>query len=403
MSTLRWNALPAAEREELQALMRSKATSDTQWQPSTDWLGFMILALPAAVAGGVALGMSGIGGSFEYIQSLAEEFGLVTAIRLTWHEWYFVVPFALAVWLTVFTVRNWKRRGIAVTSFATVKVLGPKVKLVRHEDVVRAALTVFRSAKGSWTALELFDRHGAKTTFYTHGLFAIAAVNAINRGRAEPVPINEPARSSRPELEAATLPQQAVTSPTHPAPSDRLLGELEELAALVDRLESEGEEATAFAKRQRLLIEFEVSDLLPGTPALAARLEAYPHLRAYQRAAVALAAYQGSAERRRLMSGWPGFDPARQHVSLDWFRQPSAGPPPGHSPHAWLALCERNFCDPLPGGTGTRFVRLAGAVYALSYRREVDAEPRLVRADADGVTAAGPSAVEAEHRGTTPA
>lgn len=208
MKALRWNDLPAAEREELQALVRSKAAHSTEWQPSTDWLGFMILALPAAVVGGVALGMSGIGASFEYILALAEEFGPVTAIRLTWHEWYFVVPFALAVWLTVFIVRNWKRRGIAVTSFATVKVLGPKVKLVRHEDVVRAALTVYRSAKGTWTALELFDRHGAKTTFYTHGLFAIAAVNAINRGRAEPVPINEPARSSRPESDPPHSPQE---------------------------------------------------------------------------------------------------------------------------------------------------------------------------------------------------
>jgi hypothetical protein len=288
-----------------------------------------------------------------------------------------------------------------VTSFATVKVLGPKLKVVRHEDVARAALTAYRSAKGSWTSLELFDRHGAKTTFYTHGLFAIAAVNAINRGRAEPLPLNEPRRSSRPELDPATPAPGTAMSSTHPEPSDRLLRELEELAELVDRLESEGEGATAFAKRQRLLIEFEVSDLMPGTPALAARLEAYPHLRAYREAALALAAYQVSSERRRLMSGLSGFDPTHQHVSLDWFRQPSGSAPPGRSPHDWLALCERNFCDPMPGGTGTRFVRLAGSIYILSYRREVDAAPKLFRAECDGECAAPPPRVSAAAARTT--
>ena len=38
-------------------------------------------------------------------------------------------------------------------------------------------------------------------------------------------------------------------------------------------------------------------------------LEAYPHLRAYREAAVALASYQVSSERRRLMGDRPGFDP----------------------------------------------------------------------------------------------
>ena len=72
--------------------------------------------------------------------------------------------------------------------------------------------------------------------------------------------------------------------------------------------------------------------------------------------------------------------PTDGHVSFDWFRQSSGYVPDKVSPHDWLALCERNFIDPMPTQSGTRFVRLEGKLHVLSYRVEATSSPKLWRA-----------------------
>jgi hypothetical protein len=183
MKTLRWTGLSSAEQDELRNLVKSDKPS-AAWVPDYDWLGFMILAIPAAIAATIALHMQPIIGAriagFAY--RLGLKFG--PAISLL-HSFLYLVPLALAIYLVVFLIRNWKCRGYAVTSFGTVKVCGPKLKLMRHDEVASAARRVIRSRKNSFTVFELFDRQGKKFTFYTTGNFADAAIDAINRKRNE--------------------------------------------------------------------------------------------------------------------------------------------------------------------------------------------------------------------------
>ncbi len=163
---------------------------------------------------------------------------------------------------------------------------------------------------------------------------------------------------------------------------DHQLADLEKLALEVDRLEAGDEEQqiVAGAKRQRLLIELDVYGLLSGQPAIGHRVADHKTLRAYHDACVQMVSYHASAARIRLVGNAIPLKPTDGHVSLDWFRTPSGYTPAGVSAHDWLALCERNFLEPMPTTTGTRFVRLEGKIHVLSYRIEATAEPKLWRA-----------------------
>lgn len=164
---------------------------------------------------------------------------------------------------------------------------------------------------------------------------------------------------------------------------DAQLARLERLALEVDRLEAgdEDQQITAGAKRQRLLIELEVYGLLTGQPDVGTRVAGYPTLRGYHDACIQMASYHASAARIRLVGNAIPLKPTDGHVSLDWFRTPASYVPAGTSAHDWLALCERNFGDPMPSKTGTRFVRLNGTTHVLWYRIEATAVPKLWRAE----------------------
>jgi hypothetical protein len=166
--------------------------------------------------------------------------------------------------------------------------------------------------------------------------------------------------------------------------SDDVLVGLEQLAKDVDRLAAvaadEQAVATADAKRQRLLIELDVSGLLAGTDDVRVRVAPYPTLLGYHSASVALLSYLASAARIRLVATSIGTNAIDSNISLDWFRVPSGYTPGGVQPHDWLALCERNFIDPMPAGGGSRYVRLEGKMHVLWFRREVGPTPRLWRA-----------------------
>ena len=200
------------------------------------------------------------------------------------------------------------------------------------------------------------------------------------------------------ELEAAFGPRAWLALPTgylptwppsddelalvHDYVQDHQLATLETLALEVDQLEAGNEEQqiTAGAKRQRLLIELDVYGLLTGQPDVGARLASYPTLRGYHDACVQMASYHASASRIRLVGNAIPLKPTDGHVSFDWFRQSSGYVPDKVSPHDWLALCERNFIDPMPTQSGNRFVRLEGKLHVLSYRVEATSSPKLWRA-----------------------
>ncbi len=164
---------------------------------------------------------------------------------------------------------------------------------------------------------------------------------------------------------------------------DSALLDLETIAVEVDRLAATTDEeslARASARRQRLLIELDVSGLLGGTAMVRRRFEGLPTLLGYHEATIALMSYLASAARIRLVRAPIPLKVSDSLVSLDWFRVPSGYTPVGVSAHDWLAVCEANFRDPMPTGPGTRFVRLEGKSHVLQFRIEVGPEPRLWRA-----------------------
>jgi len=140
------------------------------------------------------------------------------------------------------------------------------------------------------------------------------------------------------------------------------------------------------SKRRTLLRELERAGLFERAHTQTARARMreleLPSLLAFHDAAMALHAYHASSERAAR-----GCDPAPRsvldaHVSLDWFRRPSADAPADISSHAWLAECEYHFTHSLPtASAGRRFVRLYGAMYQLWFRSEGGVDPYLWRAE----------------------
>lgn len=171
-----------------------------------------------------------------------------------------------------------------------------------------------------------------------------------------------------------------------------VLFQLENRAADLDkRIAAAGDNEDAIKEvnhqRAKLLSDLNAEKLLTGEEAARIRLRECPTLCTYHEAAVQLYSYFWSDCRYKWFPDQKLPELHQSNISLDWFRTPSGYLPddshvPGEkvSPYDWLALCERNFIDPMPGGTGERFLRLEGKIHALHYRREDGPTPRLWRA-----------------------
>jgi hypothetical protein len=170
---------------------------------------------------------------------------------------------------------------------------------------------------------------------------------------------------------------------------DDELRELCELATLVDELDAEASvgaepysnvelDALLCAKRDRLLIELEVADVLSGHER--ARLEGLglANLVGYSDAAVEMDRYLDSPGFARLVKEPRPTRLLDSQVSLDWFRKSTGYVPPGVDRYDWLALCERNFRGNNPRA-GSSWVRLEDHVHRLMFRTELN-KPRLYRA-----------------------
>lgn len=179
-----------------------------------------------------------------------------------------------------------------------------------------------------------------------------------------------------------------------PLASDDLLREIEDMADAVDLLDAQARvgdqpyfdeslDAPLVAKRNRLLLELEVAQVLdPKLADTRAKLVALrlPQLVSYHDAAVAMTRYFGDPARARLVRAPV---PARLNdarISLDWFRKPTGYAPPGVDAASWLALCETNFLAAPRSRCGSLFTRLEGRMHQLWFRTEL-AEPKLYRAE----------------------
>ncbi len=173
---------------------------------------------------------------------------------------------------------------------------------------------------------------------------------------------------------------------------ERALVLLENRAADLDkRAAAAGDNEEAIKEvsqlRAQLLRDLSAENVLTGDELDRLQLRECPTLSTYHDAVEKLLSYLLSQERDRFFPGQQSPVPDYSSISLDWFRCPSGYLPdrtdvPGEkvSPYDWLALCERNFIDPIPNGTGERFVRLQGKIHILHYRMEDGPTPRLWRA-----------------------
>ncbi|MFT3843285.1 MAG: hypothetical protein QM723_40250 [Myxococcaceae bacterium] len=163
---------------------------------------------------------------------------------------------------------------------------------------------------------------------------------------------------------------------TDPHPDEReMLAQLELRAEELERLaagaKSVDERAGVHALRRLLLAELDAYGLL--TPRFSQhRLRCLdewklPRLASYQRAAVALAVYQHSAERSHRLGPATASEPRR--VSLDWFRD-SPATPPDWSAADFLAFCERSLRDArgVTGQEGQLFVHQGGRRVTIDWR-----------------------------------
>ncbi|MBX5484561.1 MAG: hypothetical protein IRZ16_22285 [Myxococcaceae bacterium] len=175
-----WSNLSEPERAELLEVVRGK--DDRYVSDYLDAVAFWLLGVIAGVAGMVATGvmLEGDFGFDVFAQNLP---------RLLWESIYppgFIASAVVTVWIAVTWIRNHKRRGVAVTSFATIRVKGRKLILLRHAHVadVKRTLWVGRN-RPNYTELELHAKDGSKLGLYCTGNFANIVQERIGAVRGE--------------------------------------------------------------------------------------------------------------------------------------------------------------------------------------------------------------------------
>lgn len=174
------SGLPPYERKELGAIL--KAHRDPAADPALrerflsdygDSAAWWLLALLAATGGAVALAVEIWEGLSLYgFWSLRFALGLLACV-------------AVIVGVAVVWIGNHRRRGFAVTSFATIRVKGPRLILVRHADV--AGMEWTRHApprKQRFSVLRLTATDGKTLTLHVHAGWVRVAIAQIDQARA---------------------------------------------------------------------------------------------------------------------------------------------------------------------------------------------------------------------------
>jgi len=182
--------LPPHERKELESLLaahRKRAAGDAflsdEGDSSAWWLLLGLAGLGGAGTCATFLGESGLEGLLWFPRLLAD-YGLVSAIRS--QQWLlgFVASTALVVWMGVTWTLNHKRRGYAVTSFATLRVKGYQAALLRHADVARIEWTQIVTRTQRFSVLKLTSGDARSLTLYVHAGWVRVAIAQIDQSRA---------------------------------------------------------------------------------------------------------------------------------------------------------------------------------------------------------------------------
>lgn len=160
---IRFRDLPESERVEIDSLLREKGArflSDL-----ADTAAWWILVLVMGTLGVVALLVEGMLDErlVPYVSGL--------------HA--FIALLAVMTWVAVTWIRNHGRRGYLATSFATIRIKGPKLVLMRHARVIDGAKESHGRPGRRFTTLKLEADDGKTWSLNVHGGWADAAIAAI--------------------------------------------------------------------------------------------------------------------------------------------------------------------------------------------------------------------------------
>jgi hypothetical protein len=169
MERISWGALKPHERKELEAALTDPGRFLSDYGDSAAWwLLFLLAGIGGVGAAGVELWDYGLG---------AFHVGLIPL--------GFLVSLTAVVWSSFTWATNHKRRGFAATSFATFRVKGRRLLLVRHADVVRIEWTRHAPPrKQRFSVLRLTGTDGKTLTLYAYGGWVQTAIAQIDQARA---------------------------------------------------------------------------------------------------------------------------------------------------------------------------------------------------------------------------
>lgn len=177
MERISWEGLKPHERKELEGVLRDPGRFLSDYGDSAAW---WLMLLIAGTAGAVASGMQFL--PWLPQMSLA---GLLSSFRALLFPLGFVASLAIVVGTTFLWIGNHRRRGFAATSFATIRVKGPRLALVRHADLAGIEWTRHAPPRRQrFSVLILTGTDGKRLTLYVHAGWVRTAIAQIDQSRA---------------------------------------------------------------------------------------------------------------------------------------------------------------------------------------------------------------------------
>jgi len=192
----RWSwALPPYERKELEGIVaaqRGGASGDSalgdrflsDYGDSSAWWLMLLIAGGGALGACITVGGPGVLWSPVWFPRYVLEYGLegaAHAVLFGAGAWAAIAVLAWTLWTWA---TNHRRRGYAVTGFATIRVKGYRLRMLRHADVVAVEWTQHATRRQSFSVLTLTAADGRRLTCYVHGAWVRGALAQIDQTRA---------------------------------------------------------------------------------------------------------------------------------------------------------------------------------------------------------------------------
>lgn len=185
MEKTSWSRLTPDQRRELEAVLTDPSLSGHFLSDYGDSTVPWMFGLAAGAAGAIASSMQ-MGGNvlglwrlpLFWVEHGVSLHGLLYPVG-------FLASLAVFAWSALTWIRNHRRRGYAATSFATIRVKGQRLLLMRHASVARIEWTT-HAPPGSqrFSVLRLTNAEGGTLTCTVHAGWVRTAIARIDEGRA---------------------------------------------------------------------------------------------------------------------------------------------------------------------------------------------------------------------------